>query len=330
VGAAEGFNVLTTNTAGFEEIGLVARAVPSSAFPFDIRYLPGAEPPPVIKGLLDDAVARLRKVFVRAPGLVQGPVPANACAQGQPAMNEVIPGVVVWVDVRSIDGRGGVLGSAFACYSRVPSLITSVGYLRLDLDDIAAGLSDGTALATTLHELLHAMGYGNKMWTDLRLLSGSLFDPFFSGPQATAAFRDALTGPYAGLGVPLENVGGSGTALSHWRTSLMSPELMTGFSCTGFAPLSYITLAAFLDMGLHVTKFGDDDFDVPLTGCPASQRRSGVYETAPVQETRYVDEMTGAAVSEHEAMSRSRAVLGRSSATRASRPSIPLFAQKRR
>ena len=331
LGAVEGFNVLGARSPGFPNIELLARAVPASAFPIDVRYLPGPEPSAAVKAVVGAAVARLRKIFVRAPTPLPVTMPANVCADGQPAMSETVPGLVVWVDIRSVDGIGGNLGSANWCSRRVPSLVTAIGYVRLDLDDLTSGLSDGSAYSTITHELLHVAGFPS-LWTDLGLLRGNSSDPWFAGTRAVSAFRDQLKPSltYSGLGVPVENTGGLGSALKHWRSSLFSTEMMSAFGCGGQAPLSYVTLAAFLDMGLHVTEYGDDDFEVPLAGCPRSAQLRGAFEEFRPDVRNFVDETTGVRVSESEAYRRASMFAQRNAASRRqATPAVQLFGRRR-
>jgi hypothetical protein len=302
LGAAEGFNRLQATSPDFPAISLRARAVPPSDFTFDIRYV-GSPPPAPVQQLVQAAVTRLRKIFVQAPSPVLVNYAANSCFTGQPTMSEVVPGVVIWVEIRSVDGPGGNLGSAGACRVRLSSNVTTVGYTRLDLDDLAIGLSDGTAYSTIVHEFLHILGFGG-FWEDQGLLSGRFTsDPWFNGAFARAAFNQAGGSNYTGNRVPVENVGGSGTALSHWRTSLFGGEMMQGFSCDGLAPISYITTESFFDKGIAVTQYGDDDFDVPFRGCPGGSGLAG-RETPLAVPPSYIDESTGAVLTAAEAAAR--------------------------
>ncbi len=260
----------------------------------------GGTPPTAVQALVQSAVARLQKVFVQAPVPRPAVFAANECYPGQPAMNEVVPGVVIWVDIRTIDGPGGNLGSANWCLRRMPSLVTTVGFLRLDIDDLAIGLTDGTAYGTVVHEMLHVLGFGSY-WGDVGLLSGTASnDPWFNGAFARNAFNQAGGLSYFGAKVPVENVGGAGTRLSHWRTSLMASEMMTGYSCGGVAPLSFITTESFADMGIPVTLYGDDDFTIRFQDCPAS-RQARAQETVLETNQRYIDERTGQVLTEREA-----------------------------
>ena len=63
-------------------------------------------------------------------------------------------------------------------------------------------------------------------------------------------------------GVPVENTGGAGTVDSHWRESVFTTEIMTGFvSPVGTPnPLSRITLASLADMGYDVNYGAADSF----------------------------------------------------------------------
>jgi len=48
---------------------------------------------------------------------------------------------------------------------------------------------------------------------------------------------------YSDKVVPVEAGGGPGTALAHWRESVMTNELMTGYINLGKNPLSLVTIA---------------------------------------------------------------------------------------
>jgi hypothetical protein len=54
--------------------------------------------------------------------------------------------------------------------------------------------------------------------------------------------------------VPVENEGepGDGTWGSHWRESVFTSELMTGFANPGEEPLTRLTIASFEDLGYKV------------------------------------------------------------------------------
>jgi hypothetical protein len=64
----------------------------------------------------------------------------------------------------------------------------------------------------------------------------------------------------AGLKVPVENTGGSGTVDAHWRESVFGSELMTGFVDAGVNPLSRVTVASMGDLGYAVNLADADPY----------------------------------------------------------------------
>jgi hypothetical protein len=52
--------------------------------------------------------------------------------------------------------------------------------------------------------------------------------------------------------VPVENTGGPGTRLGHWRESIFTNEVMTGWVNSGSMPISRITVGSLADMGYQV------------------------------------------------------------------------------
>src|SRR5690606_3350133 len=85
-----------------------------------------------------------------------------------------------------------------------------------------------------------------------------------------AAFDDAGGWIHTGPPVPVEDQGGSGTRLSHWRESVFGAEVMTGWINAGFNPLSAITIAALRDMGYGVTLDVADPFTVGAAAPPGA------------------------------------------------------------
>jgi hypothetical protein len=304
LGPATGFNVLRATIPGMEALTVRARAVQQSEFPIDVRYVAGGAPSAEIQALINAAVVRVRKVFVLSAPLVLVNQPAGACGATSPAINESVRGVVVFADVRSIDGPGGTLGSATSCLFRTSPRMTALGMMRLDADDLSRNI--GSAYETIVHELLHVMGFG-IWWNDFGLVSGaSTTDPWFNGASATSFFNLMGGAGYLGNKVPIEDVGGSGTRLLHWRSSLMTNELMTGFACRPKAPLSLITLASFADMGISIAWFGDDDFMFSASPCTtplASRAREEPSAIVP----RFIDVATGRILTAEETRAAIRA-----------------------
>jgi leishmanolysin len=142
-----------------------------------------------------------------------------------------------------------------------------VGIMRFDIADVPTLELNGQFQEVVLHEMGHVLGYGT-IWDPgfLNLLSGGGgTDPHFIGPQATAAFnRIGGAGYSAGAKVPVENTGGLGTRDAHWRESVFTNELMTGYINAGFNPLSVVSIASMGDEGYTVNYAAADPFTLPF------------------------------------------------------------------
>ena len=129
--------------------------------------------------------------------------------------------MLIVVNVDSIDGRGAGLAQAGPCGLRDDGLPV-VGVLTLDWDDLEPHVGSQKLTDLVFHEIGHILGFGT-LWGGVACRSGTpgcidylqgeeSLTPTFTGPDAVREWQ-ALGG--AG-GVPVENSGGSGTALSHW------------------------------------------------------------------------------------------------------------------
>jgi hypothetical protein len=144
-----------------------------------------------------------------------------------------------------------------------------------DLSDIEAA---GQLELVILHEMGHVIGIGS-MWNQagFTLLANACptavncsTDPHFNGARGRAAF-DAVGGTTYALGqkVPVENCVtvpgpcGAGTINGHWRESVLSRELMSGYLNAGVNPLSILSAGSLLDMGYKVTYSGSDSYTMP-------------------------------------------------------------------
>lgn len=193
-----------------------------------------------------NAVSRWRSAITADLPQVRINSPAGSCFEAQPAINEVIDDIMLFVEFVDIDGAGKILGSAGPCYIRTESNLPIVGHLKLDAADLEKMESDGTLDDVVLHEIGHVLGIGT-LWSRNSLVDGGGGDdPHFSGAHAIDAYR-ALGG--TGNGVPVENTGSSGTRDSHWRESVFGNELMTGYIGGTPNPLSELTIASLKDLG---------------------------------------------------------------------------------
>jgi hypothetical protein len=126
-----------------------------------------------------------------------------------------------------------------------------------------------------LHEMGHILGIGT-LWEDLGLLSGAgTSNPIFTGANATAQYNQ-IFGTSA-RGVPVEATGGAGTADSHWRETVLTNELMTGWAGPGTnLPLSRITIGSLADLGYTVNYAAADSFTPSSSSLAAARQASSL------------------------------------------------------
>jgi hypothetical protein len=182
-------------------------------------------------------------------------IDANCGTTGAPAHSTAIDDVKIYVRVASIDGPGGVLAQAGPCFIRTANLLTTIGIMEFDADDIAPLEANGLLNRVVLHEMLHVLGIGTLWDPSLfgLLNGGGTPNPIYNGINAIAGCLSLAGGGAAcGAGVPVENTGGPGTADGHWRESVFGRELMTGFVNTGANPMSIITVRSLQDLGYTV------------------------------------------------------------------------------
>jgi leishmanolysin len=189
-----------------------------------------------------------------------------------PSLNLTINSVLIFAVLDSIDGPGKILGFAGPCFIRLSDKLPVIGAIVLDTADVPALESSGQISLVAEHEMAHVLGFGT-IWGSsfLNLLAGPTTlggtDPHFTGPQGLAAFdRDGGRGYTGGAKVPVENccTPGGGTNDSHWRESVFTNELMTGFINAGANPLSVVTIAAMGDEGYQVNYAAADPFMLPF------------------------------------------------------------------
>ncbi|HEY0970366.1 MAG TPA: leishmanolysin-related zinc metalloendopeptidase [Gemmatimonadales bacterium] len=203
------------------------------------------------------AVERWRRVVVGDLPDVSMDIPADACFDGQVAESVVVDDLLVYVRVVAIDGPAGTLARAGPCFVRSGSSLPVVGVVELDEADLDR--SPATVESVLVHELGHVLGIGT-LWEQIGLLHGDDGDdPVFLGETALGAWTE-LGGSAM---VPVENRGGKGTRLGHWRESVFRTELMTGWLGSGGNPMSRMTVASLRDLGYAVNMSAADPYVLP-------------------------------------------------------------------
>ncbi len=189
--------------------------------------------------------------------------------------DRIVDDLLIYADVREIDGPGGILAGAGPCQIRVEGALPVVGIMFFDVEDLdeMEQVQDGRHLdGTILHEMAHVLGFGS-LWEYLGLLEDPVDpdnptgdeDPHFVGDSAIKAFFEVGGDGYAGEPVPAENLGGTGVVNGHWREFVFQTELMSPFIDGGVAnPLSIVTLASFQDLGYEEVDLSvADEFELP-------------------------------------------------------------------
>jgi hypothetical protein len=183
----------------------------------------------------------------------------------------------------SIDGPGGVLGSATPLYTRGSGVVnprtgeeyrvTATGRMEFDSEDIAELQGNGEFNEVVFHEMAHILGAGT-LWVDNGLyIDGS--GEYASGTRADDEWKAlGCSGP-----LPVELDGGEGTADGHWDEECLQHEIMSGYVSGTSQPISRITVGAFEDIGYLVDYsqadafFSIGDLDVCGSNCPEARRR---------------------------------------------------------
>jgi hypothetical protein len=258
LGATEGVQRLVVTVPGRSGT-IAARAVPLSSFNIEVRYLTAATP--AQQQAFAAAVERWSKVIIDDVPDILLTSPANSCGLNEPAMNETVDDLVIFVSLEAIDGAGGILGSASPCYVRSTTLQAITGVMRFDTADLAELESIGQLGDVILHEMGHVLGIGSTWESFGYVANKGTADPYYIGLSGRAGWSLVGGDAYVGNSVPVENIGGTGTADAHWRNSVLGTELMTGFAEPGERlPLSLVTIGGLEDLGYGITAYGYDSY----------------------------------------------------------------------
>lgn len=249
--AAVEFTATATAGAGGEGSGSTGNG---SGFAIEVRYNAESSPSPAQAAAFAGAVERWQRIIVGDLPDVTLRRPAGTCTSSTP-IEETVDDLVILVTLESIDGPGGVLGSAGPCIVRHGTLLPIVGRMRFDTADLSNLEASGLLDEVVLHEMGHVLGIGT-LWDNVGLLADPAAeggaDPHFTGSGAVSGFEAIGGSGYAGARVPVEATGGPGTRDAHWRESVFDRELMTGWLDAGANPLSLVTIRALGDLAYAV------------------------------------------------------------------------------
>ncbi|MDP1860671.1 MAG: Ig-like domain-containing protein [Gemmatimonadaceae bacterium] len=218
IGARGGAQVVRATSGAF---AVDFSASVQSDFRIEVRFA-GTPPAANVQSAFLAAADRIRAALVGdLPDIsVQNLDVARCGAPAGSAISELIDDVIIFADVTTIDGVGKILGRAGPCYLRSGSQLALIGIMQFDEVDVQNLITSNRFDSVVLHEMLHVIGIGS-LWRLKNLIDGAgTTDPRYNGAVGSArcgaiGFAAACT-----AGVPLENIGGSGTADVHWRESI--------------------------------------------------------------------------------------------------------------
>jgi Leishmanolysin len=228
-------------------------------FQIDLRFV--VEVSPRVKAAFE-AAQRLWQTAIT------GDIPDVTFRKDGSCAGNVVSGavddLVIFVDVRDIDGKGKILGGARPCAVRTKSLLPVSGVMQFDVADLEDFAQMGRLEEVVIHEMAHVLGFGS-LWQDLDLLANptegtSPEDTAFLGKHAIDALNAVGGTSYQGAKVPVENTGGDGTVNAHWRDAVLGNELMTSYLSDKPGVLSRISLGALEDVGYQVDYAQAEDY----------------------------------------------------------------------
>lgn len=198
--------------------------------------------------------------------------------------NDVIDDLLIEAEGVPIDGVLGILGMAGPTDIRgdtggAGAGLPAKGIMRFDTADLARMEEDGTINDVITHEMGHVLGIGS-VWTEFGLLKGFPgSNPTFVGQGATQEFA-TLVGSQSAEPVPVANVGGEGSAGSHWREAVFGTELMSPQIAAAGNPMSRLTVASLGDLGYQVDLDAAEPYALP-DFLQAARLGNGVPHTEP-------------------------------------------------
>eukprot|EP00924_Labyrinthula_sp_SR-Ha-C_P006995 maker-scaffold_8-snap-gene-6.13-mRNA-1 protein AED:0.07 eAED:0.07 QI:256/1/1/1/1/1/2/287/416 len=220
--------------------------------------------------------------------------------------------LLIFAEVRPIDGRGSTLASAGPCFiDTLSNYFPIVGGMLFDSADLEALESAGTLETVVLHEMAHTLGLGT-LWRSVQqnggytydnrklLIQDPIFDsdynanlnhvPYFTGENAIHAYGE-LTGMNE-ESVPVEDgrlngefyyfdpskKQGIGSVDSHFKIEDFKTELMVfAIDSSKSYSLSSVTLGSLADLGYAVDMSLADELEsLKQLSMQSSLRSSGI------------------------------------------------------
>jgi hypothetical protein len=261
LGPSTGANELEARAAGVPSTRFIATAV--SAYRIEVRFIGTFSA--AQRSIVETAIGRWQSAILSELPDVPMNIPAGQCFPEQPAVNETIDDLLIYVTASNIDGVNGTLAQAGPCYVRNTGGTPILGSMKIDTSDMTNALNSGLLDDVLLHEMGHVMGIGT-LWESTLLIGAGGADPNFIGATALAEFRKLRA---TATGVPVENQGGAGTRDGHWRESIFGNELMTGYINANNNPMSRVTLGSLADLGYQVDYTAASAYSLPLPGLRA-------------------------------------------------------------
>ena len=205
------------------------------------------------KEVFQAAAARWERIIIKDVPSITGTIPSAFAGFPPVVQNGTIDDIIIEVVLAPIDGPGKILGQAGPRYLRTADRLPLSGVMYFDVADLAYLESLDLFEDVIVHEMGHVLGVGT-LWNYYRTLrQGPASNPYFTGKLANV-FWTAEGGKDL---LPIENLGGPGTAGGHWRESLLRNELMTGYLNLGVNPLSRITAGSLSDLGYGTALVGE-------------------------------------------------------------------------
>jgi hypothetical protein len=234
----------------------------ATLYDIEVRFV-GEGGTTIVRNAFTTAAARWRNIILNNLGNFTATAAAGWCGiEWTPELSATAwNDMLIFARIANIDGPGGILARAGPCGTDNSTGLPVIGIMEFDESDMPNLIANGGLVDVVLHEMGHVIGIGT-LWNSRNLLSGAgSADPFFTGTTARQQFASINLGVYSGNAVPVENTGGQGTRDAHWRESIFTRELMTGFYNSGVAnPLSRVTAGSLRDMGYTVNLNAADSF----------------------------------------------------------------------